>query len=168
MFVCNSIHLMRVKPALSLYLYRCVKFLEDWCLKVVSNHIYITGLNPEFSFSLTSCHTMLKEPSLSNNLSMSGGRIVGCITFPRVLVLCEMQTALSKIWTWVAVSVSYALHHDPLNKYKEIAQIVSLWKCISKDRNLFSLIQLIFQDCLSVSFLWLLFYYYHGSQMILF
>ena len=48
----------------------------------------LTGLNSEFSFSLTSCLTMAEEPTLSYYLPIAGGRI-GFIPFPRVLVLCE-------------------------------------------------------------------------------
>ena len=33
------------------------------------------------------------EPSLPSYLSIAGGRVVGCIPFPRVLALCEMQIA---------------------------------------------------------------------------
>ena len=32
-------------------------------------------------------------------------------TFPKVLVLCEMQSVLSRIWTCVAVSISYDDNH---------------------------------------------------------
>ena len=35
------------------------------------------------------------------------GRIIGFIPFPRVLVLCEMQWVSSRIWTRIAVFVSY-------------------------------------------------------------
>ena len=67
----------------------------------------LTGLNSEFSFSLTSCLTKAEEHSLSYYLPIAGGRIIGFIPFPRVLVLCEMQSVSSKIWTRVAVSISY-------------------------------------------------------------
>ena len=49
----------------------------------------LTGLNSEFSFSLTSCLTKAEEPSLSYYLPIAGGRIIGFIPFSRVLVLCE-------------------------------------------------------------------------------
>ena len=55
----------------------------------------------QFSFSSTSCHTKVKEPSLPNYLPIAGRRIVGFIS---LLVLYQMQTALSRIWT---VSSSY-------------------------------------------------------------
>ena len=71
----------------------------------------LTGLNSEFSFSLTSCLTKAEEPSLSYYLPIAGGRIIGFIPFPRVLVLCEMQSVLSRIWTLVAVSISYDDNH---------------------------------------------------------
>ena len=52
----------------------------------------LTGLNSEFSFSYTSCLTKAEEPSLPYYLPIAGGRIIGFIPFPRVLVLCEMQS----------------------------------------------------------------------------
>ena len=39
------------------------------------------------------------------------GRIIGFIPFPRVLVLFEMQSASSSIWTRVAVFISYVDNH---------------------------------------------------------
>ena len=68
----------------------------------------LTGLNSEFSFSSTSCLTKAEEPSLSYYLPIAGGRIIGFIPSPRVLVLCEMLSVSSRIWTRVAVSISYA------------------------------------------------------------
>ena len=50
---------------------------------------------------------MAEEPSLSYYLSIAGGRIIGFIPFPRVLVLCEMQSVSSRIWTRIAVLISY-------------------------------------------------------------
>ena len=62
-------------------------------------------MNSEFSFK-TSSHTVVKEPSLLLYLLKTVGRIVRFLLFPRVLASCEMQIALSKIWTWVTVSIS--------------------------------------------------------------
>ena len=59
--------------------------------------------------SPTSCVAKAEEPSLSYYLP--GGRIIGFIPFPRVLVLCEMQSVSSRIWTRVAVSMSYDDNH---------------------------------------------------------
>ena len=39
------------------------------------------------------------------------GRIIGFIPFPRVLVLCEMQSVSSRIWTRIVVSNSYDDNH---------------------------------------------------------
>ena len=50
---------------------------------------------------------MAEEPSLPYYLPIAGGRIIGFIPFPRVLVLCEMQLLSSRIWTRVAESISY-------------------------------------------------------------
>ena len=66
----------------------------------------LTGLNSEFSFSKTSCLTKAEEPSLPYYSLIAGGRIIGFIPFPRVLVLCEMQSASSRIWTRVTVSIT--------------------------------------------------------------
>ena len=52
----------------------------------------LTGLNSEFSFSETSCLTKAEEPTLPYYLAIAGGRIFGFIPFPRVLVLCGMQS----------------------------------------------------------------------------
>ena len=71
----------------------------------------LTGLNTEFSFSQTSCLTKAEEPSLPYYLSIAGGRIIGFIPFPRVLVPCEMQSVSSRIWTRVVVSISYDNNH---------------------------------------------------------
>ena len=71
----------------------------------------LTGLNSKFSFSKTSCLTKTEEHSLSYCLPITGGRIIGFIPFPRVLVLCEMQPFLYRIWTQVAVSISYDDNH---------------------------------------------------------
>ena len=67
----------------------------------------LTGLNAVFSFSKTGCLTKAEEPSLPYSLPIAGGRIIGFIPFPRVLVLCEMQSVTSRIWTRVAVFISY-------------------------------------------------------------
>ena len=71
----------------------------------------LTGLNSEFSFSYTSCLTKAEEISLSYYLPIAGGRIIGFIPFPRVLVLCELQSVSSWIWTRVAMSISYDDNH---------------------------------------------------------
>ena len=71
----------------------------------------LTGLNSEFFFSKTSCLTKAEEPSLPYYLPMAGGRIIIFIPFPRVLVLCEMQSVSPRIWTRIAVSISYDDNH---------------------------------------------------------
>ena len=71
----------------------------------------LTGLNSQFSFSWTSYLTKAEKHSLSYYLPIAGGRIIGFIPFPRVLVLCEMQWVSSRIWTRVAVSISYDDNH---------------------------------------------------------
>ena len=65
----------------------------------------LTGLNSEFSFSWTSCLTKAEEPSQPYYLPIAGRKIPGFIPFPRVLVLCAMQSVSSRIWTCVTVSI---------------------------------------------------------------
>ena len=54
---------------------------------------------------MSCCLINVKEPCLPYYLSIVGGRIVGVIHFPRVLVQCEIQTASFRIWTRL-VSIS--------------------------------------------------------------
>ena len=54
---------------------------------------------------------MAEEPSLPYYLPIAGGRIIGSIPFPSVLVLYEMQLVSSRIWTRVAVSISFDDNH---------------------------------------------------------
>ena len=61
----------------------------------------LTGFNSEFFFL-----TKAEEPSLPYYLPIAGGRIIGFIPFTRVLVLCEMQSVSSQIWTRVACPFS--------------------------------------------------------------
>ena len=68
-------------------------------------------MNLEFSFTYTSCLTKAEEPSLSCYLPIAGGRIIGFIPFPRVLVLCEMQLVSSRIWTHITLIVSELYFH---------------------------------------------------------
>ena len=58
----------------------------------------LTGFNSEFSFSLTSCLTKAEETSLPYYLPITGGRLIGFLPFPRVLVLCEMQYIFDEIY----------------------------------------------------------------------
>ena len=79
----------------------------------------LTGLNSEFSFSETSCLTKAEEPSLPYYLPIAGGRIIGFIPSPRVLVLCEMQSVSSRIWTRVGMSIYYDDNHYPTGTSKD-------------------------------------------------
>ena len=56
---------------------------------------------------MTGCYTKFKKGSLTDYSPKSEGTIVGFIPFPRVLAICEMQTASSRIWTQVVVSISH-------------------------------------------------------------
>ena len=49
--------------------------------------------------------------SLPYYLLIAGGRVIEFVPFPRVLVLCEMLSASSRIWTRVTVSISSDDNH---------------------------------------------------------
>ena len=70
----------------------------------------LTGLNSIFLL-LDKLLTKAEELSLPYYLPIAGGRIIGFIPFPKVLVLCEMQSASSRIWTRIAVSISHDDNH---------------------------------------------------------
>ena len=74
----------------------------------------VTGLNSQ---SLASPRLVasprLKNPNLSHYFSIAGGRIIGFIPFPRVLVLCEMQSVSSRIWTRIACPIPTTITITP-------------------------------------------------------
>ena len=53
----------------------------------------------------------LKKLVCPTILPIAGGRIIGFIPLPRVLVLCEMHSISSRIWTRVLVSISNDDNH---------------------------------------------------------
>ena len=81
----------------------------------------LTGLNSEFSFSYTSCLTKAEKPSLPNYLPIAGGRIFGFIPFPRVLVLCDMQSVRSRIKVF---------HYRVIYTMKKRERLHEVWKPI--------------------------------------
>ena len=64
---------------------------------------------------------LLDSPRLKNPSALpgAGGRIIGFIPFPRVLVLSEMQPASSRFWTRITVSISYDDNHYTMNTSKK-------------------------------------------------
>ena len=90
------VDILFTQPLRSGRIWHEVDFFVKWSL---------TGLNSEFSFSKAD------ELSLSYYLPIVGGGIIGFIPFPMVVVLCEMQSVSSRIWTRVTVSISYDEYH---------------------------------------------------------
>ena len=84
--------------------------------------MFTTGLKWEFFFSETTCHTEAKEPTMPYYLLITEERIVGFIHFPRILVLCEMQTSWSRVWTQAAGSTSYDDNHYTTSSSEEWIQ----------------------------------------------
>ena len=65
-------------------------------------------LNSEFPFSRLVAVSGELKSHLANYKPIAEGKIVGCIAFPGVLTLCEIQTASSRIWIRVTKSISSA------------------------------------------------------------
>ena len=121
----------------------------------------LTGFNSEFSFSWTSCLNKAEEPSLSYYLPIAGGRIIGFIPFPMVLVLCEMQSVSSRIWTRVAVSNSYDDNHYStctsticfllLRRIRRIFDVTILWSEDSPSKEEYTAqLKLLFMHLMSI------------------
>ena len=102
--------------------YNCSVRIQDVCIYQLLHHEQdvtqcqlfqrsSTGFHSEFSFSKTSCHTKAEEPKLPYNLTIARETITEFVRFPSVLVLCEMPTTSSRIWTRVAMSISYDDNH---------------------------------------------------------
>ena len=72
---------------------------------------------------------LVASPRLPYYLPIAGGRIIGCIPFPRVLVLCEMQSVSSKIWTRVAVSISCDDNHYTIGSSYSFFIVLESWNC---------------------------------------
>ena len=81
----------------------------------------LTGLNSKFSFSY--CLTKTKEPSLPYYLPISGGKLIGFIPFPVVLVLFEMQSISSWIWTRVDDGNYYSMGISLFNTHRHYVYI---------------------------------------------
>ena len=66
------------------------------------------------AYSDSVSHNWVKELSIPVFLftnPSARGRIIGFIPFPMVLVLSEMQSVSSRIWTRIALSISYDDNH---------------------------------------------------------
>ena len=106
------------------HLYMCINVLYIYIYIYISNSSLqagydtrsvfnrsLTGLNSEFSFSYTGCYSKVKELCLLYYFPIAGGRRVGFILLPKVLALCETQTASPRIWSWITASISYDGNH---------------------------------------------------------
>ena len=115
-----------------MFTYFVLLYLKTFCKLFYDIHIYkpsaragydtrsiskrsLTGFSSEFSFCYISHLTKAEELSLPYYLSIAGGRMIELISFPRVLVLCEMPSVSFRIWTRVAVSISYDIKYFTTN-----------------------------------------------------
>ena len=71
--------------------------------------------------------TKAEEPSLPYYLPIARGRIIGFIPFPRVLVLCEIQSVSSRIWTRVTVSIFYDDNHYTTGTSGRVILMEGVW-----------------------------------------
>ena len=110
LFVCMPLCLFGLHAFLSIYL---SIFAEPFArAEYDKRSIFkrsLTGLNSEFEFRLVASPRL--KNSLSYYLPIAKEIINGFISYPRVLVLCELQSVSSRIWTRVAMSISYDDNH---------------------------------------------------------
>ena len=115
----------------------------------------LTCLNTEFSFSYTSRLTKAKEASLPYYLPIAGGRIIGFITFLRVLVLSETLCLVQDLNSCNRVHFLrwYPLHHGHLQFYYTINGFVSITTLLVFARIIITLYHFSYQ-CQLTFFYW--------------
>ena len=106
--------------------YQCMcMYFRSFCFSIITilpiNNIYLMCYKIQpILFNILYLHTVKLFQVLLCNTNYSiimlsvkpaGGRVIGFIPFPRVLVLCEMQSVSSRFWTRLAVSISYDDNH---------------------------------------------------------
>ena len=87
----------------------------DDCIMGFTLSHFISQIHPRDLFRLLAigmCHFLpvyhfVMACLLWPKVKIQQRRIIGFIPFPRVLVLCEMQSVSSRIWTRIAVSISF-------------------------------------------------------------
>ena len=109
-YICGNIYIL-VNTCLYMYMFVCMLIYIHIFMWVFTNPSTWVGFDTRsifwvefnwFEFFLTGYLIKAKEPGLPYHLSM-----VENYWIPRVLVLCEMYKASSRIWTCVAMSISY-------------------------------------------------------------
>ena len=69
------------------------------------------GLNSEFSFTQTACHTKIKMSSLLNYLSQDGGSNIGFIPSSKGISAMWNANSLIRIWNHITLAISYNDNH---------------------------------------------------------
>ena len=92
-------------PLLLLFRLPCSSIFQDIYIQDMTKGQFLSWVKQIWIQSFPSPRPVAL-PSLPYYLPIAGGRIIGFIPFPRVLVLCEMLSVSSRIWTHVAVSIS--------------------------------------------------------------
>ena len=73
--------------------------------------------NFQFGIQRFSSSRPVARPMLKSPVCPTGGRFIGFILLPKVLMLWEMQTASFRIWTRVAMFTFYENNHDTIYIY---------------------------------------------------
>ena len=100
-------------------IYRCALGFWLWagqgCMHLPNHSVYDQATHGQFLSWVcqvqSQTHTKFKENSLPYHLVQACWRIAGLIPLPRLLMQYEMQITLSRIWTWVAMSISFDDNH---------------------------------------------------------
>ena len=73
----------------------------------ITGKTFNAGVDLVFSFSLNGWHIKAKESSLPSNLPWAGWRKDGFMPFLMLFAQSERKTAYSRIWTQVAMFISF-------------------------------------------------------------
>ena len=112
-----------------IYLFTNLTVWEGWDTRSIFKWS-LTVLNSEFSFSYTGCLTKTKEPSMLNYQPIGEGRLIRFIPFPRVL--CERQSASSRIWTCslylfpTMMTITPQAIHEPCHGKNSLSEFIHL------------------------------------------
>ena len=115
---------MHVSIYIYIYIYICMYVFTKPSVRTV-----LSGVKQVWIQSFPSSRPV-EEPSLPYYFPIAGGIIVGFIPFPGIQMLCEMQLALSRIWTRVTVSISYSDNHQTISTSMHEFEYVDMCACM--------------------------------------
>ena len=92
-------------------------------------------LKSGFSFTKAGCLTKVKQPSLSNYISIAGERTDRLIDFSQTLIHCKMQMVSARNWTQVSPSISY--NNNLFATHASIAMCIWIYTLRKRDMHVY-------------------------------